>query len=134
MASEYRKKELEDFFTNLLESKIIIENLENNPEAIEKDRFINLITLLDLLLTREEDLLSVYKLDVGSFYDHYWTAIETLISLYYSEDQKELILWYLYERFDENNNIIPLFDEANPDEEIIVDTPEMLYYLINREK
>jgi hypothetical protein len=106
-----------------------------------KSKFINLVTLFDSLDKRSFEIES-FGIDMSDYEDAHFTLIENLIFEIYGEWKTQLIMWYVYERLDEEGNLLPLFvsevDEETEDEdeeegeEVYIKTPEQLYDFIKK--
>ena len=63
--------------------------------------------------------------------DPFYTAIENLIKLNYTQDQQNLINWWLYDKFLPSGDILILTDKETEDV-IPSDTPEDIWDLIQQ--
>ena len=80
----------------------------------EKDEFKQLVESLEFCNKRDLVLFENFGIDVSSYVDPYWSVIEQLVFLMYGEIKAEIILWWLYHRFDEEGNLLPIeLDEEN---------------------
>jgi hypothetical protein len=80
-----------------------------------------------------------FGINMETYDEGFYILIENLILKTYGEWKTELILWYIYDRFNENEELMPLIlqeeeqDEEEQDgEEIFVETPEQLWDLIKK--
>jgi hypothetical protein len=128
---------LKDFGKNLnLKQK---QSVSNNT----KQFFIDIVTLFDGVYQRTVEMDS-FGINMETYDDGFYILIENLILKTYGEWKTELILWYIYDRFNENEELMPLIlqeedqDEEDQDEEeqdgeeIFVETPEQLWDLIKK--
>ena len=128
---------LKDFGKNLnLKQK---QSVSNNT----KQFFIDIVTLFDGVYQRTVEMDS-FGINMETYDDGFYILIENLILKTYGEWKTELILWYIYDRFNENEELMPLIlqeedqDEEDQDEEeqdgeeIFVETPEQLWNLIKK--
>ena len=128
---------LKDFGKNLnLKQK---QPVSNNT----KQFFIDIVTLFDGVYQRTVEMDS-FGINMETYDDGFYILIENLILKTYGEWKTELILWYIYDRFNENEELMPLIlqeedqDEEDQDEEeqdgeeIFVETPEQLWDLIKK--
>jgi hypothetical protein len=88
--------------------------------------------------------MDIFGINMETYDDGFYILIENLILKTYGEWKTELILWYIYDRFNENEELMPLIlqeeekngeeqDEEEQDgEEIFVETPEQLWDLIKK--
>jgi hypothetical protein len=108
-----------------------------------KQFFIDIITLFDGVNQRTVEMDS-FGINMEAYDEGFYILIENLILKTYGEWKTELILWYIYDRFNENEELMPLIlqeeeqDEEEQDgeeqdgEEIFVETPEQLWNLIKK--
>jgi hypothetical protein len=118
---------LKDFGKNLnLKQK---QSVSNNT----KQFFIDIVTLFDGVYQRTVEM-DTFGINMETYDDGFYILIENLILKTYGEWKTELILWYIYDRFDENEELMPLTlqEEEQDEEEIFVETPEQLWDLIKK--
>jgi hypothetical protein len=108
---------------------------QNKEEFSEKELFSNIILTLDECWKRTRNLEENIGLNISGYDETFYLIIENLIHIYYGEWKSEVILWWVFERFDENGNLLPIvlndIDE-NLSEEVIVNTPEELWDLLKK--
>ena len=128
---------LKDFGKNLnLKQK---QSVSNNT----KQFFIDIVTLFDGVYQRTVEMDS-FGINMETYDNGFYILIENLILKTYGEWKTELILWYIYDRFNENEELMPLIlqeedqdgeeqdGEEQDGEEIFVETPEQLWDLIKK--
>jgi len=118
---------LKDFGKNLnLKQK---QPMSNNT----KQFFIDVVTLFDGVYQRTVEMDS-FGINMETYDDGFYILIENLILKTYGEWKTELILWYIYDRFNENEELMPLTlqEEEQEEEEIFVESPEQLWDLIKK--
>jgi hypothetical protein len=101
----------------------------------EKDTFIDLIDIFDNCNTRTEELEGNFMFAISSYDEPFYIMIENLFLLYYGEWKTDIILWWIYDRFDDEGKISPIeFNDHDTDskEEILVETPEQLWNFLKR--
>jgi hypothetical protein len=98
-----------------------------------KQFFIDIITLFDGINQRTVEMDS-FGINMEAYDEGFYILIENLILKIYGEWKTELILWYIYDRFNENEELMPLTlqEEEQDEEEIFVETPEQLWDLIKK--
>ena len=116
-----------------------------------KDKFVAIVQIFDELDKRSLEVES-FGINLTDYEDAYFTLIENLIFSIYGEWKTQLIMWYVYERLDEEGNLLPLLvtdetesednnessDEDDDDEddddgeEVYIETPEQLYDFIKK--
>lgn len=107
----------------------------------EKELFIYLITILEGCIERDDIMTAGFGIDLFEYSNPLHEVIEQLFTLHYGEAKTQIILYYVYNRFDEEGNLVPLMigDEEDEDddlenEELYLNTPEELYDYINKIK
>lgn len=82
--------------------------VNKNKKSSEKEIFIETIDTLDQLWLRTNFLHDHLRIDFYNYEESYYSIIENFIFLKYGEDMASLILWYVYDRFDENGDLLGL--------------------------
>ena len=102
---------------------------------IEKDIFINVIDILDECWTRSSVLGEEFSMDMSSYDEPFYLMIENLLYIKYGEWKTDVVLWWVYNRFNEKEELMPikLNDHVEKtEEEILVETPEQLWEFLKR--
>jgi hypothetical protein len=89
-----------------------------------------LIQKADDSLNIEDKLGEIADIDITKITDPLWFVIENQFKLIYGEEATELIMWYLMERLDEDNNVIALEDEE--ENKIILNKPIDLWNYLQK--
>jgi hypothetical protein len=74
----------------------------------EKEIFIETVVLLEHCWTRTNVMHEELGIDLWSYEETYYKIIENLIFLKYSESIANLVLWYVYDRFDADGKLLGL--------------------------
>ena len=74
----------------------------------EKEIFIETVVLLEHCWSRTNIMHEELGIDLWSYEETYYKVIENLIFLKYSESIANLILWYVYDRFDADGKLLGL--------------------------
>jgi len=107
---------------------------KKKKELSEKEVFIEIISLLDECFERSADL-EQHNLNITSYEEPFYIMIENLLFIKYGEWKTDIILWWVYNRYDEEGNVvaIKLNDHDNETEEdVIVETTEQLWEFLKR--
>jgi hypothetical protein len=103
----------------------------------EKEIFINILEVLDGCKKRTDELETNFMLDLFSYEEDFYLVIENLLYIHYGELKTEIILWWVYSRFNEEGEIDDLIieDEDEEKQEIVkIKTAEQLWSYINKIK
>ncbi len=107
---------------------------KKKKELSEKEVFIEIISLLDECFERSADL-EQHNLNITSYEEPFYIMIENLLFIKYGEWKTDIILWWVYNRYNEEGNVvaIKLNDHDNETEEdVVVETTEQLWEFLKR--
>jgi hypothetical protein len=107
---------------------------KKKKELSEKEIFIDIISLLDECFERSSTL-EEHALNITSYEESFYIMIENLLFIKYGEWKTDIVLWWVYNRYDEEGNVvaIKLNDHDNETEEnVIVETTEQLWEFLKR--
>jgi len=113
-------------------------NLKVEPKKkglSEKELFIDIISVFDECNQRTEDLEETYMMGISNYDEAFYLMIENLLYIHYGEWKTDIILWWVYDRFGPEGEImaIELNDhDSNSKESVIVETAEQLWSLLKR--
>jgi len=119
-------KHIKKVFDTVLGANTIV---KDNIKATESTVFEILIQKADDSLNLE-DKLGEMNIDITKITDPLWFVIENQFKLIYGEEATEIIMWYLMERLDEDNNVIALEDED--ENKIILNKPIDLWKYLQK--
>jgi hypothetical protein len=100
----------------------------------EKETLIDIILLLDECFVRSS-LLEQNNLNIMAYEESFYLMIENLLYLKYGDNKTDIILWWVYDRFDEEGELKPiklLSKEDNEKKEIMIQTAEQLYEFLKQ--
>ena len=100
----------------------------------EKETLIDIILLLDECFARSS-LLEQNNLNIMNYEESFYVMIENLLYLKYGENKTDIILWWVYDRFDEEGEVKPikiLSNEDGGEKEIMIQTAEQLYEFLKQ--
>ena len=95
----------------------------------KRELFCNMLRNLQFVNGRTMGMKHDFKINMMDYDDPFYTAIECLIKLHYTQEQQNVINWWLYDKFLPTGEVLILTDKES--EEIIPsDTPEDIWDLI----
>jgi hypothetical protein len=111
-------------------------NIKSKKKKVlsEKETLIDIIILLEECFVRSS-LLEQNNLNIMNYEESFYVMIENLLYLKYGENKTDIILWWVYDRFDEEGEIKPikiLSKEDNAKKEIVIQTAEQLYEFLKQ--
>tara|TARA_R110001583_G_scaffold59217_1_gene176189 strand:- start:305 stop:718 length:414 start_codon:yes stop_codon:yes gene_type:complete len=95
----------------------------------ERELFCNMLRDLQFVNSRTMGMKHDYKINMMDYDDPFYTAIENLLKLHYTQEQQNLINWWLYDKFLPTGEMLILTDKET-EEEIPSDTPSDIWDLI----
>lgn len=100
----------------------------------EKEIFIETMNMFTEVWTRSNISYDKHKINLLEYDEMFYQIIEGFILLKYDLWKTEIILWYIFARVDENNNITPLTYKIkdNENEEIILNNPNDLWEFLKK--
>lgn len=111
--------------------------VKDNQTISEKDTFIDIVNIFDKCNKRTGLLEQEFNVDLESYENPFFLLIENLLALSYGENEAEIILWWVYDRFDEEGNLLSIklnFEDEGLEEDVMVETAEELWNLLEKLK
>lgn len=105
------------------------------PEDLsDKEVFIRIVERLDKCWTDSNGLYENFKISILEYEEGYYQVIEDLLVINYGAWKTELILWYIFGRFDTDGNLYPLIvqTKGKDDEKVFLKTPTQLWNFLDR--
>ena len=127
MADEQLKKELKKIL------KIKGTNISRTRPVrgyIKKESFCKFIEIYKYANDRTLLLRMEHQIDFVNFEEPFVQAIEALLTLHFNKSQKQIIEWWLYEKWNQPDGSVLQLNNAETEEEIPSDTPEELWELL----
>jgi len=100
-----------------------------------KKTFTNLVETFEQLHLRTFQIEEHAGIILERYDEPFFALIEGLFYMNYGDWQAELIMWYVYDRLDEDGEILPLTMtdvDSETEEEIYITNPGELYDLIKK--
>ena len=100
----------------------------------EKEIFIDIVSLLDDCFTRSASL-EQHNLNITAYDEPFYIMSENLFYVKYGEWKTDIILWWVYDRYNEEGEVMPikLNDHVeNKEEDVLVETAEQLWEFLKR--
>ena len=107
---------------------------KKKKELSEKEIFTDIISLLDDCFSRSASL-EQHNLNITSYEEPFYIIIENLMYMKYGEWKTDIILWWVYDRYNEEGEVMPikLNDHVeNKEEEVMIETTEQLWDFLKR--
>tara|TARA_R110000744_G_scaffold108714_1_gene205763 strand:+ start:68 stop:460 length:393 start_codon:yes stop_codon:yes gene_type:complete len=126
MADEQLKKDLK----NILKIKGNVTRSRPVKRQIKKEYFCNFIENYRFANDRALMLKTDFQVDFVHFEEPFVQAIEALLKLHFNKNQIQLVEWWLYEKWNQSDGSVLQLNNSETEEEILSDTPEELWNLL----
>jgi len=126
MANDQLKKDLKD----ILKIKGTVTKQRPVKGLIKKEAFIRFIDNYKYANDRTLLLKVEHAIDFVNFEEPFIQAIEALLELHFNKNQKQILEWWLYEKWNQPNGDVLQLENTETGEELPTDTPEQLWDLI----
>jgi len=126
MADEQLKKDLK----NILKIKGNVTRSRPVKGQIKKEHFCQFIENYKFANDRALMLKTDFQVDFVHFEEPFVQAIESLSKLQFNKNQTQLIEWWLYEKFNQQDGTVLQLNNTETEEEIPSDTSEELWFLL----
>jgi hypothetical protein len=111
-------------------------NIKSKQKGLsERELFIDIVNVFDECNQRTEDLEETYMMGISNYDEAFYLMIENLLYIHYGEWKTDIILWWVYDRFGPEGEIIAVElndHDSNSKESVIVETAEQLWSLLKR--
>lgn len=117
--------DIKNLFNQVLGSEVTI---KDNIDATEEGVFLAFIKKLEESYEVENKLFEVSGIELAKVTDPLWFVLENSFKFLYGEEAADLILWYIFDRFNPDGSIVPLEDE-NGKEYIFENAKDLWSYI-----
>ena len=126
MANDQLKKDLKD----ILKIKGTVTKQRPVKGLIKKEAFIRFIDNYKYANNRTLLLKVEHAIDFVNFEEPFIQAIEALLELHFNKNQKQILEWWLYEKWNQPNGDVLQLENTETGEELPTDTAEELWELV----
>ena len=129
MSKKDNVDKIKSYIDDILGTKSSLKEKLPSKKSYEKELFCTMLRDLQFVNSRTMGMKHDYKINMMAYDDPFYTAMECLIKLHYTQEQQNVINWWLYDKFLPTGEVLILSDKDT--EEIIPsDTPEEIWDLI----
>ena len=129
MSKKDNVDKIKSYIDEVLGTKSSLRKKLPSKKSKEKELFCEVLQNLQFVNGRTMGMKHDYKVDMMDYDDPFYIALENLLKLNYTQEQQNLVNWWLYEKFLPSGDILILTDKET--EEIIPsDTPEDIWDLM----
>jgi hypothetical protein len=133
MSKKDNVDKIKSYIDDVLGTKSSLRNKLSSKKLKEKKLFCEVLQNLQFANSRTLGLKHDYKVDMMDYDDPFYVALENLFKLNYTQEQRNLINWWLYDKFLPTGETLVLTDKET-EEVIPSETPEDIWDLIREQK
>ena len=133
MSKKDNVDKIKSYIDDILGAKSSLKEKLPTKKSKEKELFCEILQNLQFVNSRTLGMKHDYKINMMDYDDPFYAALENLFKLHYTQEQRNVINWWLYDKFLPTGEVLVLTDKTT--EEIIPsDTPEDIWDLIQQHK
>ena len=133
MSKKDNVEKIKSYIDDILGTKSNLRDKLPSKILKKKELFCEVLQNLQFINGRTLGMKHDYKVNMMEYDDPFYVIIENLFKLNYTQEQRNLINWWLYDKFLPTGEILVLTDKET--EEIIPsDTPQDIWDLIQEQK
>lgn len=125
-----QRKEIKEVLEKILGASLNIHSENLSEEDKLKDEFLRTIDLFEDVWKRQDKLDIELGIDFSTYDDKFFKIIEGFIHFSFDPVAAEAILFYVYSRYDMEENLIPFIDDEGK-EYLMVNSEDLWEYLLD---
>ena len=129
MSKEDNVNKIKSYIEDVLGAKSNLRDKLPTKKIKERELFCEVLQNLQFVNSRTLGMKHDYKVNMMDYDDPFYIAIENLFQLNYTQEQRNLINWWLYDKFLPTGEVLILTDKEDGSV-IPSDTPEDIWDLM----
>ena len=129
MSKEENVDKIKSYIDDILGTKSSLRKKLPAKISHKKELFCEILQNLQFVNGRTMGMKHDYKVNMMDYDDPFYVTIENMFQLHYTQEQQNVINWWLYDKYLPTGEILMLTDKET-EEEIPSDTPEDVWDLI----
>jgi hypothetical protein len=129
MSKEENVHKIKSYIDDILGTKSSLKKKLPAKISHTKELFCEILQNLQFVNGRTMGMKHDYKVNMMDYDDPFYVTIENMFQLHYTQEQQNVINWWLYDKFLPTGEMLILTDK-DTEEEIPSDTPEDVWDLI----
>jgi len=132
MSKKDNVKKIKSYIDDILGTKSSLKDKLPSKKSYEQELFCSMLRDLHFVNGRTMGMKHDYKINMMDYDDPFYSAIENLIKLHYTQEQQNIINWWLYDKFLPTGETL-ILTHKDTEEIIPSDTPEEIWELIQEQ-
>ena len=133
MSKKDNVDKIKSYIDDILGTKSSLKEKLPAKNSYKRELFCEILRNLQFVNNRTLGMKHDYKINMMDYDDPFYVVIENTFKLNYTQEQRNLINWWLYDKFLPTGEVLILTDKKT-DEIIPSDTPEEIWDLIQEQK
>ena len=133
MSKEENVNKIKSYIDDILGTKSSLKDKLPTKKSHERDLFCTILRELQFVNNRTLGMKHDYKVNMLEYDDPFYTAIECFFKLHYTDEQRNMVNWWLYDKFLPTGEVLILTNKET-EEVIPSETPEDIWELIQETK
>ena len=133
MSKKDNVKHIKKYIDDILGAKSSLREKLPSKISHKKQLFCEILQNLQFVNGRTMGMKHDFKINMMEYDDPFYIALENMFHLHYTQEQRNIINWWLYEKFLPTGEILVLTDKETS-EVIPSDTPEDIWELVQEQK
>ena len=131
MSKKENVNKIKSYIEDILGTKSSLRDKLPSKKSKEKQLFCEVLQNLQFVNGRTMGMKHDYKVNFMEYDDPFYVTIENLLKLHYTQEQQNVINWWLYDKYLPTGEVLILTDKEDG-EVIPSDTPEDIWDLIQK--
>ena len=132
MSKKDNVRKIKSYIDDILGTKSSLKEKLPSKKSYEKELFCTMLRDLQFVNSRTMGMKHDYKINMMDYDDPFYTSIENLLKLHYTQEQQNLINWWLYDKFLPTGETL-ILTHKDTEEIIPSDTPADIWDLIQEQ-
>ena len=129
MSKKDNVDKIKSYIDEVLGTKSNLRNKLPSKQSHKRELFCEILQNLQFVNNRTMGMKHDYKVNMMDYDDPFYVTIENLLKLHYTQEQRNVINWWLYDKFLPTGEVL-ILTEKETDEIIPSETPEDIWNLI----
>ena len=129
MSKKDNVDKIKSYIDDILGTKSNLRDKLPSKESYKREVFCEILQNLQFVNNRTMGLKHDYKVNMMDYDDPFYVTIENFFQLHYTQEQQNVINWWLYDKFLPTGEVL-ILTHKDTEEIIPSDTPEEVWDLI----
>ena len=132
MSKKDNVRKIKSYVDDILGATSSLRDKLPTKKSREKELFCEALQNLQFVNSRTMGMKHDYKINMMEYDDPFYVVLENMFQLHYTQEQRNLINWWLYDKFLPTGEVL-ILTHKETEEVIPSDTPEEIWELIQEQ-